>query len=55
MSLQDEPRHPSEASDHGDAAAAADTSHSEVPEAGVVLGEKQPPRAPHREMPGRHS
>lgn len=53
MSLQDEPRHPSEASARGDAAA-ADTSCSEVPEAGVVLGEKQSPRAPHREMPGRH-
>lgn len=44
MSLQDEPRHPSEASACGDAAA-ANRSHSEVPEAGVVLGEKQPPRA----------
>lgn len=43
VSLQDEPRHPSEASVYGDAAA-ADTSPSEVPGAGVVLGEKQPPQ-----------
>lgn len=36
------PRHLSEASACGDAAA-GDTSHSEVPEAGVVVGQKQPP------------
>lgn len=43
MSLQDDPRHPSEASAHGDVVS-ADTSRSETPEADAVFGERQPPQ-----------
>lgn len=43
VSLWGYPRHPSEAGAHGDAVG-ADTSCSEMPEAGAVFGEKQPPQ-----------